>query len=363
MSVKVETRMKKSEVNFTATFVGMSGFPSTVGAYTSSPVVELDEHLWSLRIYPGGYDEDSAGHLSCFIVYESKGHARAALKLSIVNQKGWKNHSYSSDTVKLFVNSVDSSDSMLWGDPKFVSKIDLRNPANGFCVDDKLVIKSELIMYGEVEQCTMSSNAASIGSPSKARSLCEEMCTLLYDDSISDLVIHAAGGETIVAHKFILCLRSEVFRAMLTGPMSESTSSEVRIPDFEAPVVRQFLHFLYTDSVSPAPGTMEQHAEALLAMACKYQVRGLETYCENFLCAALSLTNVIEVLSLADLFQAGRLKSRALQFIAHNAKAVVQSEAFSGLSLDLYPEVMRAVVGMQVGIAAGSVGGELAGDC
>jgi speckle-type POZ protein len=250
---------------------------------------------------------------------------------------------------------------MLWGDPKFVSKVDLRNPANGFCVDDKLVIKAELTMYGDVEQCLMSSNAASIGSPSKARSLCEEMCTLLYDDSISDLVIHV-DNETIPAHKFILCLRSEVFRAMLTGSMSESVSSEVHIPDFEAAVVREFLHFLYTDRISHVPGVMEQHAEALLAMACKYQVRGLETYCENFLCASLSLENVIEVLSLADLFHATRLKSRALQFIAHNAKAVVQSEAFRALSLDLYPEVMRAVVGVFDTVAPGA-GGELTGNC
>eukprot|EP01034_Spumella_vulgaris_P026131 gene26131-32664_t len=218
-------------------------------------------------------------------------------------------------------------------------------------------------MYGDVEQCVLSSNAASIGSPSKARSLCEEMSTLLFEDAISDVTIHA-GDETIAAHKFILCLRSEVFRAMLTGQMSESASLEVQIPDFEAAVVREFLHFLYTDSVSPAPRVMEQHAEALLAMSCKYQVRGLETYCENYLCASLSLANVVEVLSLADLYQAAHLKARSLMFISHNAKAVVQSEAFRALSLDLYPEVMRAVVGIGSGIGSGGgglVGGETAG--
>jgi hypothetical protein len=36
-----------------------------------------------------------------FLSYETRGQARAAFKLSIINQKGWKNHVISSDNVKL----------------------------------------------------------------------------------------------------------------------------------------------------------------------------------------------------------------------------------------------------------------------
>ncbi len=336
--------MKKSVVSFTSTFIGISGFPSNIGAYTKSPSVELDDRLWSIRIYPGGYDEDSKGFLSCFLSYESRGQARAAFKVSILNQKGWKNHTITSDNVKLFVNSVDTSESAVWGDAKFVSKADLRNQSNGFCVDDKLVIKVEMTVYGDIEQSILSTNAPCLGSPSKARSLAEEMCTLLGDEADADVTLQV-GDVRIPAHKFILCLRSEVLRAMLTGGMRESQSLLVAVPDFEAAVVREFLHYLYTDSCS-GPRVLEQHAEALLAMACKYQVRGLEALCENHLCSALCVANALETLSLADLYCAKHLKTRSLLFISHNARAVVQSEGFRRLSAELYPEVLMAVVGV-----------------
>ncbi len=68
MSANVETKMKKSVVGFTSTFLGLSGFSTNVGTYTMSPIVELDDRLWSIRIYPGGYDEESKGYLSCFFL-------------------------------------------------------------------------------------------------------------------------------------------------------------------------------------------------------------------------------------------------------------------------------------------------------
>jgi hypothetical protein len=65
-----------------------------------------------------------------------------------------------------------------------------------------------------------------------------------------------------------------------------------------------------------------------LAAACKYQVAGLEQLCENHLAASLCVSNAADILRLADLYEAQPLKTRALQFIASNAKAAVSTEAF-----------------------------------
>lgn len=345
MSANVETKMRKSNVSFTTTFTGFSGYPAQVGVYTSSPHVELDDRIWSLRIYPGGYDEESKGFLSCFVAYESHGYARASFKLSIVNQKGWKNHCYTSDGVKSFVCSFDPMENQAWGEAKFVSKADLGNKANGYVVDDKLVIKVEMTVYGDIEQSVHTAHPPCIGSPSKARSMVDEMSSILFDDTISDITIKVEE-ELIPAHKFILCLRSEVFRAMLRSPMKESVSNVIEISDFEAVVVREFLHFIYTDTCSPK--AMDTHAEQLLAMACKYQVKGLETLCENHLCSTLTVDNIVNVLLLADMYSARHLKNRALLFISHNAKAVIQSDGFfDNIGFALCQEVMKAVVGAQ----------------
>mmetsp|Transcript_6232 Transcript_6232/g.10363 ORF Transcript_6232/g.10363 Transcript_6232/m.10363 type:complete len:100 (-) Transcript_6232:34-333(-) len=89
ISTTCETKMKRTEASFTASFVGLSGFPNKVGAFTASPAVNFEDILWSVRIYPGGYDESSAKHLSCYVACDCQGGppTRASFRISIMNQK------------------------------------------------------------------------------------------------------------------------------------------------------------------------------------------------------------------------------------------------------------------------------------
>lgn len=392
--------MKRTEVSFTSTFVGLSGYPDTVGAFTSSPTVELEDRFWSVRIYPGGIDQESKSFLSCFVACESPETTRAAFRISILNQKGWKNHHYVSDSVKQFQN-YSSSCINFWGDPKFLARTDLRSASNGICVDDKIIIRVELTIYGALEQYIRTPNSQLLGTPARRRSILDDLSSLLADQTLADVTIlcqapvnasqtashslllpiaednHANGitvdtdlpsdsesnakadeemsnisvedEPTMVrlpAHKFILSLRSPVFKAMFSGSMNEATSNEVLIPDFDAVVMKEFISFIYTDRCERA--VLEQHAEPLLAIACKYQVPGLETMCENYLCASLSVANVVNVLYLSDLYNAAQLKTRALHYIAHNAKAVVETEGFfQSLNYSLCQEVIRALAGVE----------------
>ncbi len=48
----------------------------------------------------------------------------------------------------------------------------------------------------------------------------------------------------ILAHKFILCARFPVFKAMLISGLSESTSNEIVISDFSAEAIRVFVSYL-----------------------------------------------------------------------------------------------------------------------
>jgi len=432
-TTSVETKMKKSEATFTSTFVGLSGYPSSVGAYTSSPTVELEDRLWTVRIYPGGIDEDSKGFLSCFVACESLETTRASFRISVLNQKGWKNHHYVSDTVKQFQN-FSSNSVNYWGDPKFISKANLSTPSNGICVDDKIIIRVELTIYGALEQYIRTPNAVPqhVGGLSKRKTILDDLNFLLTDRSLADVTLLAPEEEVeqpntttttatvkesrshvlhsitesrdedgeqqsiregaakklgfeeavdhdsnnnnnnedfnntkctidtnadrehilvrLPAHKFILSLRSPVFRAMFQAEMSEAATSEVLIEDFDAPVMQEFLRFLYTDRLDRS--ALERYAEQLLAAACKYQVPGLESLCENHLCASLGVHNVVSVLYLSDLYNAEQLKARALHYIAHNAKEVVQADGFfQSLSFGLCQEVIRALAGVEPSVS------------
>lgn len=421
-TTSVEVKMKKSEVSFTSTFVGLSGYPDNCGAFTASPTVELEDRLWSVRIYPGGIDNDSKGFMSCFVVCESPETTRAAFRISVINQKGWKNHHFVSDSVKTFQN-YSANCINFWGDPKFLARNALITPSNGICVDDKIIIRVELTIYGTLEQYIRTPNAQYFGSPPRRRSILDDLGHLFTDLSLADVTIvcparndstettmsiatkshdlptivetspltakgsfdsveptklamdedttaAAAAGTTdnamvtedtentyagidaapvmvrLPAHKFILSLRSPVFKAMFSNQMNEASTHEVFIPDFDAVVMQEFLHFIYTDHCERT--VLDTHSEPLLAAACKYQVPGLEALCENHLCSTLSVHNVAGVLYLSDLYCAHQLKARALHYIAHNAKAVVQTDGFfQSLSMPLCQEVIRALAGVE----------------
>lgn len=305
--------------------------------------------------------------------------------------------------MKQFQN-YSSSCINFWGDPKFLARTDLRSASNGICVDDKIIIRVELTIYGALEQYIRTPNSQLLGTPARRRSILDDLSNLLADQTLADVTIlcqalvntgnasHTASHslllpiaedsnnmtvetdlpsdtesnsnakadeemsnisiedepamERLPAHKFILSLRSPVFKAMFSGAMNEATSNEVLIPDFDAVVMKEFISFVYTDRCERS--VLEQHAEPLLAIACKYQVPGLETMCENYLCASLSVANVVNVLYLSDLYNAAQLKARALHYIAHNAKAVVETEGFfQSLNYSLCQEVIRALAGVE----------------
>mmetsp|Transcript_30352 Transcript_30352/g.51330 ORF Transcript_30352/g.51330 Transcript_30352/m.51330 type:complete len:365 (-) Transcript_30352:1292-2386(-) len=305
------------------------------------------------------------------------------------------------------------------------------------CVDDKIIIRVELTIYGQVEQYFCSpgthllhtqnaSSSAVVDGKDKSHGLMSDLESLFEDQALSDVVIITSAGtqddcaltvmemdcdndekrmassstalsvdvvdssiinskiqpssdactgnentcthDAVVttatttatitqfpAHKFILSLRSPVFRAMFGASMHESASNEVRILDVNAPVMQLFLRYCYTDQCSPE--ALELYADQLLAVACKYQVKGLEILCENHLCATLTVETAVHVLYLADLYEAVRLKQRALQFIAQNAKHVVAAEDFfERISPALCQEVVRTLAGLSSSSAHNSYG-------
>ena len=77
----------------------------------------------------------------------------------------------------------------------------------------------------------------------------EVISSLLFNQHLSDVTI-GVGDKIIPAHKLILCARSPVFTAMLTGAMKEATEGHVRFStDFSVAAVKQLLTHIYTFEV------------------------------------------------------------------------------------------------------------------
>lgn len=388
----VETVMRKRVLNFTASFVGISGFRKEVGVFTSSSVID---EAWSLRIYPGGYDDASSGFVSCYVSYHGTTNpsARAAFKLSVINQKGWKNRQYVSDVKEFFTG--DDCDGH--GDKQFISKSDLKLCGNGIISNDSLAIRVDLMVYGEVEHSikrkkwsttytsplhhTNSRTSTPTRNSQNSEHLnfdwgCEDteasnnasasanligcLASLIDDPTMSDVTIIIEGCQRnemssedlekasqaeIAAHKLLLCSRSPVFKAMLlNGQMLESSSSEIHVTDISAAVMRSLIYYIYTGQCTTSD--MEIYAEELLAAAAKYQIKELMTYCEQYLCDNMTVKNASNNLFLGDLYDAQLLKQHSLVFISQHAKTCITGSFFETLSFPLCQEVIKCLAGI-----------------
>lgn len=208
--------------------------------------------------------------------------------------------------------------------------------------------------------------------------------SLLEEEKCWDVVL-LVGGESIKAHSQILSARSEVFGRLFGSGMSESVTKQITIEDCSAVTFNALLRFLYTDDFSYVEELLKAAAgggtssssngnscggssgsnsgidretqfallQNVLAVAHKYQVSRLSSWCERQICERITVSNVCEALCQANLFQAKELVDAGLEFIKKNMAAVVVTPAFGGLAKQ-WPEVMLKISMFTAGVTEAS---------
>jgi len=131
---------------------------------------------------------------------------------------------------------------------------------------------------------------------------------------LSDVTITAAGDQSFQCHKIQLASRSDVFAAMFSHDMKENNNGEVRINDFEADTVNDFINFMYEGKVDDTA----RYNLNLLRIADKYNVQVLKRRCEEYLSYNLDDSNVMTCWITSDRNNAAYLKVRALSYIIQN---------------------------------------------
>ncbi|KAJ3699044.1 hypothetical protein LUZ61_002749 [Rhynchospora tenuis] len=150
----------------------------------------------------------------------------------------------------------------------------------------------------------------------------QQLCYLLESGHGADVTFEV-NGQTFNAHKCILAMRSQVFRAQFFGPLKEKSGTVIKIEDMEAPVFESLLHFLYSETI---PEFEEKNvsenkhntelAQHLLVAADRYDLEWLKKICENILHVSIEMSNVVPLLSLAERHNCTHLKTACLKFIA-----------------------------------------------
>ena len=346
---------KKTYGSFIVVFGAISGYPKERNARSESATYKVAGHSWYLALFPGG-DESSGSQFNknyntaCWVLCSTCKYCavRASCNISVLDGKGNKVQ-YVAGPATTFLNNSG------WKCSNFLSHTYLST--GNYIINDTLTILVELTVYGPLEE----SKHFIPCLPSKT--LTEDIKHLLFDASTTDVVIVAAKGMDkintvgrksvsevkdvlegehikIPAHKFILSMRSPVFRTMFASGMAEALTNEVRIQDFDAAVVKEFLRFLYTDLCE-----VDKHAEQLLAAAFKYEVPGLCALCQNYLGANVRVGNVVNILYLSDLYNLEHLQQFSLRYIAEHAKEIVLTElTLHVMQAELSPELSQKVL-------------------
>lgn len=164
---------------------------------------------------------------------------------------------------------------------------------------------------------------------------------LLKDPICSDFTIESANGDKIKVHKALLTAHSEVFKAMLKEDTAESQNSYVKMVDVSTEDLHCILEFIYTGTVANVDSC---NFFNLLMLADRYNLIGLRELSQYALSQQLCLDNALEVLVVADMYNANTLKTAALKFIKQNV-SVLQTSTFKEMNnVELIRELCKYLV-------------------
>lgn len=165
----------------------------------------------------------------------------------------------------------------------------------------------------------------------------------IYEKKSDSLVTFVIGQERLEANKYLLCLKSKVFKAMLIE-LKENTSNEIQITDIKYNTLKELLLFLRTGYL---PRSLENvnasvNAYELFIAADKYDIQDLKLICEQHLIICTTVKNVLEHLKLAHLYNGKILAECAKNFIKLYLKVLVDTPEFVSL-MEIYPELLTEI--------------------
>jgi hypothetical protein len=132
---------------------------------------------------------------------------------------------------------------------------------------------------------------------------------MLEARSFTDVTFVVEGRE-IAAHRVLLALFSDHFRAMFSAGMRESFENRVPIQGVPYDAFRALLSFLYSGQLedSVRPDAVSWYLDLLLA-ADQFCVEPLKAVCEDRLVLLVTEENVETILAHADLAHAAQLRA------------------------------------------------------
>jgi len=168
--------------------------------------------------------------------------------------------------------------------------------------------------------------------------LIEDLC---FNDEMSDCRI-ICEDQIFPCHKFILSVRSDVFKTMFqTMDMQEGKDGDVKVDDISAKTMKLLLIFIYKDILAK-----EDIDPDLLIAAEKYNIKRLFDIVSKHLLSELNADNVMETLVTAYLVNHDPLLKAASDFIFENRP--IKKDSYWDKIKTTYPEIATKILDLVV---------------
>lgn len=312
---------------------GMGNDPKS---YIRSGVFTVGGHDWAILFYPDGNGREYQDYISVYLQLLGKtgktAEVRASCDLRLVDQCTGLSSSVHKTGPRIF-NSDDASTAYAPRFQSFKRRSEIENSV--YLKNDRLTIEC-IITVMKKPHVTESKSFPKIDMPPS--DMAEHVGMLLEEKEGFD-VSFSVGGETVEAHRFVLAMRSPVFKAELFGPMREARMGQcITIKDMQPAVFRALLHFIYTDSLPGKHLKGDKKTEMirlLLVAADRYAMERLKLVCQSILCKDLNVDTVATTLALADQHSCDKLKDACFKFMemSDDMDAVVATQGFKDLKV------------------------------
>ncbi|KAK1643283.1 hypothetical protein QYE76_061088 [Lolium multiflorum] len=202
---------------------GMGNGPKS---YIRSGIFTVGGQVWAIRFYPDGANEACQDYISVYLELLSNTEVRASCDLRLMDQCTGLSSSVHKTGPRIFSLGAISGFAPLTG--KFKRRSEIEESA--YLRDDRLTIKC-IITVVKKPHVTEARLFPKINMPPS--DMAEHVGRLLEETGGFDVSFNV-GGETFGAHRFVLAMRSPVFKAELYGPMREASKGHhITIEDMQ----------------------------------------------------------------------------------------------------------------------------------
>ena len=162
-------------------------------------------------------------------------------------------------------------------------------------------------------------------------------CNITEDRILTDFAVVSKEGKKFPCHRIFLATQFPVMMAMMTHDMKEKQDSEVQL-EYNEEIVKHFVDYFYTGKV--AKKVLEGNLESFLALAEYYDLKPLKYQTEDAAIEKITVSNMVDMFALADLYKSDKLKEVS-EFLITSNRSILKDQDLSGVPANVFTAIIK----------------------